>query len=324
LWLIRRAPPQKNKMEDEPLLEDKVALNAIQCNVTPADIMKLSSKQRKKFVRDESEKLRRNLRILQAVLGFVELIAAIVLLFVVYFVPYDTTAYTACFYTLFAYPGIFLPITYEITCLSPFILAIIALLAHAIIYRLIVMTFMFFDNYIYDISNGRYDNRFRWIFRAAIHPIYYMIALHVSGVRDFIMITAMCVIWMFAEILRWIAEHKIRYAFSQSELSVVATKNAISALYASTFAGALIVGTQVVCWIVYVLANINDVTYMTWIYGIGFAVLSGLFVVWILFVYMQDSYAYKERMTVEYAWSIYETVTVILLTVGVTVGSILG
>ena len=132
---------------------------------------------------------------------------------------------------------------------------------------------------------------------------------------------AMLFLCFFIEMMRWVIERKTTYAYSRSKGMTKVQKRSMSSLYASVLMSGLVVGTQIVYWLIFVFHG-GAIPLITWIYGLTFAGLYIIFSIWVSMEYSAEYIKYSSRLTTEYIWTILDSVTVIALTVLAMVGAI--
>ena len=262
------------------------------------------------------------LRALQGVLGGIEIVAAVIAILLIVLLPVAIDKYAMCFYTMIGTPSVFLPLLFEFGCPSPAWMAITALLLHGFVYRIVFMTLFSFQGYYRSLIGGKYNNPYRWTARGAVYPIYFLIAYHASGGRDFVTASVFMIIVFAVEMFRWITERKRQYNYSRSRQLSVISESGRSAFYASVLFAIIVVASQLAYWIIYIAQAPALVQLMTWIYGITFLVSYLVFSIWTWIIQGRVEMKYGERMNVEYAWEIFQTIVLLLLTAFAILGSV--
>ena len=270
-----------------------------------------AEKECERFVLSDEEGKAR-LRAFHWTAAIIELVAVLVGFLLIYLLPVATDKYAACIYTLFSTPGIFLPIVLDLGCLDVALMALLLLLCHGL-FRL-GMTAFFYKEYEQGIAEGKYNNPFRWIRRGAILSFFYVLALHVSGVRDFVTMIVFLIIYFFVEMLRAFAEIRTTYAADRKRVTVTQRRSGRNAFYASIYGAGLVISSQLIYWVLYIFQNVGAVSFMTWFYGIGHLVLYTIFSVWIWIYTSRTKLKYMEPYNTEVAWIVYGTVEVLILT----------
>ncbi len=308
--------------QPDEFLEDRTAFRLTETDdtLTPSDLRKLPESTRRLITKKATARIRRSLRTMHIVLGSLALVFSIVLWAVIFVIPIPADKYDACFYMILGAPGDVVPALLSLGCVSVFLVTTIALALYGLIYHLLVTGTIGFRAYYDGLKEGKYNNRSRWIFRAATVPIFYLIALQVSGARDFLTMAILLLFCAFVDILRWIAERKTLYSFSVSRNMEVLTNKGRLTLLASGFMAAIVAISQLVFLIIFVVQDIDNVPLITWIYGISFFLYYTVGAFWFHISMAQSVVPYQSRLSLETTWDIYDTVGFMLLTGAATLG----
>lgn len=280
-----------------------------------------------------SRTIKTRLRALYIGFGILDLVACIAAWFVIYFFAISTNNYVACTYAFKAIPGVLLPNLVSLGCFSVFLWVTILLALFALVYHLIAINILFRD-YIRDMAQGRYDNRLRWVFRGATVPLFYLLALHVSGARSAPAILVLVMLAVVVELFRWAAERQTTYTVkspqflrragcSDIQYSVTTKRTGKVALAAGLFIAIFVAGAQLAYWVLFILEDFGAVPLITWLYGIGFALYYLIFAFWSYIVMNADLLTRGQRIKTEYAWIVYDALGLLVLAGLATVGTIL-
>lgn len=273
--------------------------------------------------KQRAKQIKATLRGLHIGLGLLCLLAAGAAWFVIFFFGISTDLYTACFYMLIAKPAVPIPTVLSLRCLSTFLVSTITLALYALIYHLFTINF-FFDAYITNLANGRYDNPYRWIFRGATVPTYLMLALHASGVRSAPTAIVLMMMAVAVELLRWLGERRTTYKADKDNCyeTISIAKSGSVAIGLSLFIAMFVFGAQIAYWVFFLLADIANVPLMTWLVGPAFALYYVVYALWTYVNMTAVRLPINARMDTEYLYIVYDTVFLIILTLFVILGSI--
>lgn len=298
-----------------------------------SELRSFSASQRESIREKRSRDIRNRLRGLHIGAGILCLVAAIVAWVIIYAFGISTNEYVVCTYALRAIPAIVLPSLVSFGCFSAFLAVTIWIAMYGLIYHLVVIN-VFFREYVTGLAGGNYNNRFRWIFRGATVPLYYMIAVHVSGARSGPALFILVMLAVVVEVLRWVGERQTAYrvrgpsVLAQSGCAtttydVVVKRTGKVALAMAFFLSIFLTGVQLVYWAMFLLEDFANVPLITWFYGIGFVVYYLIFAIWAHVVMSADELVMGQRINTEYAWIIYDAIGLIILTGLIVVGTIL-
>jgi hypothetical protein len=242
----------------------------------------------------------------------------------IYLVPFGVEHYVACFYVLMGEPGVLLPNLLNVGCLNVFLVTTIAYALFVTLYMLATIGFFLFDDFAQGFAHPYYQNRYRWIFRAGVVPVFYALALHVSGAREAITVFASMTIAIIVEILHWIAESKTTYTIvGKGVCKMKVSKRALTSVYASLAFSLVLAFAQLAYFIAFVVQNFGAVPLMTWLYGWVFFAYYFVFAIWWYATMSASTVDIRSRFILEYWWTLYDALGLLVLTAMATIGAIL-
>lgn len=303
-------------------LPGSVKLDTFGVPVFPSQIGNMPDAERTRAVAEVRKAITTRLRILHFLLGSLGILFAALILTLTITLDGAVGNYLSCFYTAFGTPtsSALLKIVAN-GCVTPFLIASVTLALYAILYHLVLVV-MQFEQYTRMFFGGVYDNPYRWVARAWAEPVFLLLALEASGMRNLVTIVMLMLLQSFAEYMRFASESSTEYVYNRNEMRTKISERGRNSLHGAAYLSAIVVLGLLVAWIAFIAQDAGNVPLITWLYAPAYVLYHIIYAFWAHIAMLPGATKYGARARLEFYWDIYIFFSYTVLTVLATIGSI--
>lgn len=192
-------------------------------------------------------------------------------------------------------------------CLAPYVLALVSVSIFILGYPLALLTFKK-NAYRRELSDGHYNNMFRWIARGAAYPGLTLVAFVSSGLSSFAVVVFVSLIVISVELMRNIAEMYTTYeVYKDNNFAKIKNKRR-AILMISTGLAIFLTMLQLISWIGFLIFNVEAQGLLTYVYAPVFLLYYGGYTIWLHMHMSSETVPLYSRKNLETYWDVADFV----------------
>ena len=302
-------------------LEDSLAYQSKEKALSPNAVLELGENERDSYLRAERKRVSSRYRLHSLGLGSLQVLAGVIAFLIFYLVPFAGGTYEVCAHVEWSVPGATNLNNHKLPCFEILPVLYAALILRGLVYHFPVAVKSHLSKRVGSILK-KGNNSTRWIARGFVDFLFSTTAIYATGVRNMETLLAISFLLLAVELLHWSAERDTQHAYSMKKKMVILKKSSKVSLFASTFLAGFIALYFIVHWFLYLSADASSANLFVWLYAVPYILYYMAFNIWFALALNKRSAFYKWKMKLQYAWDVYETLTLIVLVTLASIGAI--